>query len=339
MTKFSIIIAVRTVTDFLKESIAHFSNLDYPEFEVLIITDNPLAQTLSSSAKFIWLMSNGDGNPSLKRNIGAKNASGNVLVFLDDDAYPTVSWLSNAALIFEDSQVYALGGPAMTPPDVSMSERASGYVLQSFLASGNTSYRHKPQSSRLIADYPTVNLFVRKDIFDQIGGFGLEFWPGEDTKLCLDLVTKMGRKFLYSPDPVVYHHRRTLFKPHLTQISRYGKHRGQYARIFPESSRLPAYFIPSLFLLGLFFGPLSFFISPWLSLMYLIILATYFILLILESARYAITEKSVKIFYYVSLGIFLTHVVYGFNFIVGLLIRPKLKLKAVDTKSGNYSEG
>ena len=46
-----------------------------------------------------------------------------------------------------------------------------------------------------------------------------------DTKLCLDIVYELGKKIVYEPKAVVYHHRRRLFKEHLNQISNYALHR------------------------------------------------------------------------------------------------------------------
>jgi len=199
--------------------------------------------------------------------------------------------------------------------------------------------RHKENSARKIDDYPTVNLFVRKTAFESVGGFILDFWPGEDTKLSLDLVKKYGRKFLYDPRPVVYHHRRFLFGPHLKQISRYGKHRGQFARLYPETSRKFSYFTPSLFLTGLVLGPFSFVLSATFKLLYFCVLWLYVGLLLAEGAKVYQKENSVKAAVYVMAGILLTHLVYGANFIVGFIKRPTLQLKAVDKKTGNYSEG
>ena len=49
---------------------------------------------------------------------------------------------------------------------------------------------------KFVSDYPTVNLFVRKKIFLKVGGFVEDFWPGEDTKFCLDLVKLYGNCIL-----------------------------------------------------------------------------------------------------------------------------------------------
>ena len=188
-------------------------------------------------------------------------------------------------------------------------------------------------------DYPSVNLLVRKDAFTSISGFPVQYWPGEDTKLCLDLTKKFGKLFVYDPRPIVYHHRRNVFIPHLKQISRYGKHRGRFAKIFPETSRLPSYFIPSLFVLGTFLGPFICLILPFLWHPYFSVLFVYLAVVFVESLRVGIKDKSLRMSLYVGVGIMLTHIVYGVNFLAGFIRAPGLELRKVDVKTGNYLGG
>lgn len=338
MPKFSIIIPVRYINDYLKENIKCIKALTFKDFEVLIVTDELEKFDFEGDTRF-KIISSGKVGPSDKRNIAGYRAKGSILAFLDDDAFPAIDWLTCANTIFENDSVYALGGPAMTPPNASFLELVSGRIMESPLTSGGTVFRHIPDVDREIDDYPSVNLFVRKSDFEAVGGFTTAYWPGEDTKLCLDLVKLHGRKFVYSPLPIVYHHRRTVFKPHLKQVSRYGQHRGQFARIFPETSRVPMYFVPSMFLFGLVFGAIFCYFYPvWLRA-YFSVITLYFLLLFEESLRVMFKDRSLEMGLYVFWGIFLTHIVYGYNFMYGFLVRPKLVLKSVDTKTGNYNEG
>lgn len=336
LPKFSVVIPVRTINDYLKETITHLEELDYPNFEVIVITDT--WEQYPTDSRFRFLAS-GPRGPGEKRNIGAIAAVGDILAFLDDDAYPDADWLIHASQIFSNYDIYALGAPAVTPLDAAFFEKISGRVLESFLTSAGTVYRHVPRTRRLINDYPTVNLFVRKRAFLEIGGFSTEFWPGEDTKLCLDLVKKFGKRFLYDPKPIVYHHRRDTFLGHFKQISRFGQHRGQFAKIFPETSRLPSYFVPSFFVLGVILGPLISFFFPMLWQLYFGVLLVYFWLLLIEGAIASKKERDFSVLVYVVVGIFLTHLVYGVNFIIGYLKRPKFELKRVDVATGNYVGG
>jgi len=337
MIKFSIVIIVRKINDYVKEIIFHVKNLNYSNFEVFIITDVKEEFDFGDS-RFKLLLAD-QFSPGGKRNQGARNATGGILAFLDDDSYPEKDWLTNAATIFADASIYALGGPAATPLDAGYSERMSGRVVESAFVSGNTTYRYIPKPKRMVDDYPSVNLFIRKDSFMSVGGFTTEFWPGEDTKLCLDLVKKYGRKFWYDPSVLVYHHRRGLLLPHLKQISRYGQHRGQFAKIFPETSRVPGYFAPSAFVLGIVLGPFFCFLIPPLWNIYYWVIIVYLSVLFFESAKVAFKEKNIIAFFEFEVAVFVTHVVYGINFLIGLLRKPKLKLKRFDEQTGNYVEG
>jgi len=336
--KFSIIIPVRSINEFLEENISHIKNLKYRDFEVIIVLDHPETYDFENDSRF-RIIASGSLGPGEKRNLAAAQATGDVLVFLDDDAYPRTDWLTQANKILRDKSVYALGAPAITPENSSFLEKLSGKVLESWLSSGGTVYRHVPDRFRSVDDYPTVNLFVRRQAFMDVGGFTTEFWPGEDTKLCLDLVNYFGKKFIYDPRPIVFHHRRQLFIPHLKQISRYGQHRGQFARIYPETSRLPMYFVPTMFVAGLVLGGFLSLLIPSLRPVYLTILFIYLSLVFFEGLKVAFSENDYTAGILVSLGVFLTHLVYGINFAIGFVKRPTLQLRNFDKSTGNYLGG
>lgn len=340
MYKFSIIIPVRKINDYVKESIARIKKLDYSEFEVFIVTDEDESSDYDFGGRRIKLISSGKVGPGEKRNLAAKEATGDILAFLDDDSYPEYNWLTNAEKVFEDPDIYALGGPAVTPRGAEYAERMTGYLFESWVVSGFTTYRYRPEKNRLVNDYPSVNLFVRKKSFDEVGGFPIEFWPGEDTKLCLDLVKKYGKGFPYDSGVLVYHHRRDIFKPYLKQISRYGQHRGQFARIFPQTSRIPMYFAPSAFVLFLVVGIVSSFFWYTAFPIFLFSLSLYFGALYISSFKYVEKEENPQStrFDYMK-GVFLTHVYYGYNFLVGIIKKPRLELKKYSSETGNYTEG
>lgn len=248
-----------------------------------------------------------------------KHAKGEILAFLDDDAYPVRDWLSRAADNFRDENVAAVGGPAITPDSDSARQKASGLVYSSFLVSGSYAYRYLPKKRREVDDFPSCNLFVRRSIFEQVGGFSTQFWPGEDTKLCLDITCKLRKKIIYDPEVVVYHHRRRLFLPHLRQVANYALHRGYFVKRFPQTSLRISYFLPSILFSGIVAGGiLSLFLST-LRLCYLSGLTLY-VLVVLASSIYA----GFRFLHLVFSGIITTHLAYGLYFLEGLF-SAKLK--------------
>lgn len=323
MVKFSIIIPVKEINNLLRrETMPQILKQSSPSFEIIIVADQASKERFPKTQ---IITSGKDTGPAEKRDKGVKIAKGEILAFLDDDSYPETTWLKSALKIFEESEKIAgVCGPTLTPPHDDFRQKISGYVWSTWLGSGGAgTYRCTVSQRREVDDYPTVNFLVRKKDFLKVGGFDSHFWPGEDTKLCLDLIQKLGVKIIYDPTVLVYHHRRPVFKAHLEQISRYAIHRGHFARVFPQTSLRPGYFLPTLFVLSLFTWPILIY-KPSFLLLYLIPVILYFFLLLLTALLIFLKEKNLKLSLWVLFSIFITHLVYGILFIKGFL-SPSLK--------------
>lgn len=318
----SVIIPVRTETAYLKETISYLKKQAYNYFELIVVTD---AREKIAGARVV---PSGLPGPAYKRNLGAKKARGEILAFLDDDSYPSRDWLKNAIKIFHSDLlapsselIAAVCGPCLTPPQDDIYQKASGWVWGSWLGSSGAgtsgTYRNRASSRREVDDFPTVNLLVRKKDFLRVGGFDTRHWPGEDTKLCLDLTRKLKKKIIYDPGVVVYHHRRPILGPHLKQISRYARRRGFFAKKFPETSMRPGYLAPSLFVFGLVFGGLLALVSPGVRQVYLLVLGVYLFLLAVSGIEVLVKERNVWLAFLVMAAIFLTHLWYGILFPFG----------------------
>lgn len=295
----------------MRETLAALEHVNHSDFEILVLPDASF--TLDGRARVI---PTGTIGPAAKRDIALSHTRGEVIAFLDDDTFPERAWLTNAEKYFDDVRVAAIGGPAVTPPTDTVLQKASGFVYASLLGGGNYAYRYVPQTQRDVDDYPTCNLMVRRAVLEQVGGFDTAFWPGEDTKLCLDITHKLGMKIVYAPDVIVNHHRRPLFAGHLRQVRNYARHRGYFAKRFPETSMRVSYFLPTLLLLGLWIGATLALAFPELRAGYATIIALY-ALAVSASAWFAC--KSLALTILTALGIIATHLVYGIWFVRGLL--------------------
>jgi cellulose synthase/poly-beta-1,6-N-acetylglucosamine synthase-like glycosyltransferase len=268
-------------------------------------------------------------NPSQKRNLGIQKSRGKYLAFLDDDAYPHQDWLKTASSLLKNPSLAAVCGPGLTPPSDSLLQKVSGYFWSSFFGSSAAgTYRCLVQKKRFVDDYPSFNLIVKKKDFLKVGPFDPRFYPGEDTKLCHDLVYKLKKKILYHPQVLVYHHRRAIFLPHLKQLSRYAIQRARFTRLFPKTSRKLGYYLPSLFFLGLFFVPLLIFLLELFSLCFLSLplllfyfsaILFYLVLLLSNSLHVLVQSKSFLISLLLVPTIFISHLTYGYLFLKTLL--------------------
>jgi GT2 family glycosyltransferase len=179
--------------------------------------------------------------------------------------------------------------------------------------SGQYRYRYIPQKMRDVDDYPSCNLLVRKSVMDSLGGFDTKFWPGEDTKLCLDITHKLKKKIIYDPQVLVYHHRRKIYLAHLKQISNYGLHRGYFVKKYPETSLRLSYFLPTFFVLGLVSGGVISMLAPWFKTVYLTCLGLYLLLAFISSL-----SKELQLIFPVFFVIIFSHIAYGIFFLKGL---------------------
>jgi cellulose synthase/poly-beta-1,6-N-acetylglucosamine synthase-like glycosyltransferase len=307
----SIIIPCKEIDSYTKESIASCKKLDYSNFEIIVLPD-------SSSVKFegVNVIATGTISPGGKRNIGVKNSNGSYCAFIDNDAYPRHDWLKKALKFLENPEVGGVGGPGLTPSTDSLMQKAGGYVLSSFMV-GNLSSRYKTRSNFESDDIHSCNFIAPKSIVIDAGGWNEKYWPGEDTLMCL-AIKKIGKKLIESSEVVVYHHRRSLFKPHLKQHARFGQHRGFFSKKFPENSVKLTYFVPSILMLSIVIGVVLSLIYPVFAYVLTFGVVVYLFLCLIAAV---LQVKRLKIVFLICSGIVVTHLVYGFFFLSGLIRR------------------
>ena len=310
----SIIIPCKEIDVYTRQCIDYCRKLHYKNFEVVLLPDD--ASEISENIRGVRVISTGPVTPGKKRNIGVTNAKGEFCAFIDSDAFPCRDWLKNSVKYFDDPVVAGVGGPGLTPEQDTLMERASGHVLSSFMV-GSISSRYKAERVYESDDIHSCNFIARKEILDKVGGWNEKYWPGEDTLLCL-AIRKLGKKLVEASDVVVYHHRRPLLMPHLKQVSRFGLHRGFFAKRFLGNSLRPTYFAPSLLVLCFFAGLFASFISLFYLHILLLALVTYFAL---SGIAASFEAKELKMLALVWLGIITTHIVYGLSFLAGLTKR------------------
>lgn len=321
---FSIIIPVRQVNPYLRETLDKLERQSIKNFEILVITDK-----ISGSA-----------NPSEKRNLGALKSKGEYLVFFDDDSFPQTNYFKNAQkLVKKYSEFAAFCGPCLTPPKDNLCQQASGLVWSSWLGSGGAGvYRNSIKSSRFVQDYPSVNLIVKKTDFIKAGMFDVRYWPGEDTVLCLKLTQDLKLKIFYHPSLIVYHHRRQVIIHHLQQITRYAIQRGYFAKKFPQTSFKIGYLIPSLFLFYSFFEIFNIFYIKHNLLNFPLYL--YISMLLITFFSFLFKKNHIFSSFLATITIPLTHWYYGILFLHGLFQKEaKFKPHRFNPKTGKYIGG
>ncbi|MBI1863157.1 glycosyltransferase [Candidatus Microgenomates bacterium] len=326
--KVSIIIPVKQLSYYLlHENIPELAKQTYKNIEVLVLPNEHSQYDLSLLKEYKWLRIIPTGKvtrPAQKRDIGVQNAKGEIIAFLDDDAYPDQHWIENAVRIFNTKKVTVVCGPGILPKKTTIWENIFNQVLTSAVGAGGYTYRFIQQSARYVDDYPSMNFLISKKTFKKLGGFNSDYWPGEDSKLCNDIIEKEKGTIYYDPAVLVYHHRRADLKGYLKQHANYGFHRGAFFAHGDKNSRSLAYLIPTLFVLYLL--ALTIFLAMYFLRIALVgipltiallPLCLYGILLAYLIVRSVFNALNPIIALGSALVLVLTHVVYGIMFIKG----------------------
>ncbi len=323
MVKFSVVMIARRMNDYILEAMPYFSEQTFKDFEIILVLEE------NTSKKFpkTRIIVTGKASPAEARNIGVRNAKGEIIAFIDDDAYPETNWLEIAAKDLKDENLVAVGGPRLVPKNATFFQRVSNKVYE--LSSGKTGIRYSGSGKRKeIDDWPTCNFFARKADFLKVGGFDSQYWGGEDTQVCYSLL-KTGKKMIYNPQLIIYHHPRKTLKQHLKQTFFWGMWRGFFMRIFKQSRQL-TFFIPPIFILGVLLGGILSLFSSIISLIYFSVLAIYLIYILFIGLR----TMNFVLFIPVMIVTILTHFSYGIGFWKGILSKNEPIKRTLNPSEG-----
>lgn len=323
LPKFSIIICLYIVNKRFFDDLKKYLDLRYKDFEIILVAEKytKIGKDKLPPGLPIKIVNSPKERISLgeKRDVGIKVATGDFCAFIDDDAYPQPDWLSNALKIFDSNKkIGAVGGPNLTPPNDPFWAKIGGYIYESYCTSGRAQHRFLPKETRFVAELQGVNLIIRKEILDKIGGFASRLYSGDDSKVCA-AIRVQGKKILYDPGVAVYHHRRPFPLAHLKQVKTIGTHRGFFVKAYPETLA-PIYFLPTILTIGFFSGLTLSFFSENLRLIFISLFLFFYLLGFSSIIRRAGLLPAAI----VAFGIILTHITYGIFFLRGLFTKELL---------------
>lgn len=213
--KISIIIITYNQVEALKRNILNIETLTtYKNYEIIIVTNNhdensemrKYLKTLSHQV-FVYDEEYSFGGMN---NFGASKATGEFLLFLNDDVeVASPNWLEGFLSLALNEKVGVVGAKIIFPNNTL--QDCGGIVWKDGNA-WNYGRFFKPNDPKCNyvrnVDYITgACLFVKKEIFDRVGKFDTSYHPAywEDTDLCFSIL-KEGYSVLYQPLSKVIHY-------------------------------------------------------------------------------------------------------------------------------------
>lgn len=321
----SVIIPVKEINKYIiDENLPALKEQTYARVEIIILPDvtNQSDKSLLQKYPNLKIVKTGPVPPGKKRSIGTANSSGDIIAFIDDDAYPDKDWITNAVKIIDHQKVNCVCGPAILPLKSTFWEKIFNTILQNPIGSGIYMYRFKKMPARYVDDYPFVNFISKKDILKAVGDKDSTYWPGDDSKVCKRLVYELDQKIYYHPDILVYHHKRDDLNGFVKQHMNYGFNRGYFVVQGDKNSHKIQYLLPPIFLTYLIvlmtISPLYLLQINYLLIIMLIPLIMYKMGLIFLFFNSLSVTKDLKISFIAPIITFITHMAYGFAFIIGM---------------------
>lgn len=149
----------------------------------------------------------GHGAMATARNISYHLSTGDVLAFIDDDAFAEPDWLEMLLPAFDDPTVGAVGGRQIRrqPGELTEGVEAIGRLWDDGTITGN--FAADPGKNLEVDHLLGANMAFRRTVLDALGGIR-DGYAGtcvrEETDLCLR-VRAADHRLVYVPDAVVEH--------------------------------------------------------------------------------------------------------------------------------------
>lgn len=192
----------------LEKCLEGLRQLDYPEFEVIVVNGPSTDSTDAVISRFpeVQRVENPRRNLSVSRNLGIAAAAGEIVAFIDDDAMPAADWLQRLADAYRDPAVGAAGGRVHGP---------GGDHLQ--FDNGIISRWSLPRALQAEPDdcndpngewfniVMGTNSSFRRSVLDEVGGFDENYeYYHDESDLCVRVI-RAGYRVEHVPDAEVWH--------------------------------------------------------------------------------------------------------------------------------------
>ncbi len=211
----------------LRDTLEGLATLDYPNYEVIVVNDGSTDDTPRIADEYdVNLISTENRGLSNARNTGWQAASGEIVAYIDDDAWPDPHWLQYLAHTFMTTDYVGVGGPNFAPPD-------DGPIADC-IANAPGGPVHVLLTDTEAEHIPGCNMSFRCDALAAIAGFDPRYRAaGDDVDVCWRLQDAGGR-IGFHPAAMDWHHRRNSLAMYWKQQQGYGKAEALLEEKWPE---------------------------------------------------------------------------------------------------------
>ncbi|MCZ7384713.1 MAG: glycosyltransferase [Candidatus Methanoperedens sp.] len=232
----SIIIPSKNNADTIRELLISLLNQTVKPNEIIVVdssTDNTSEIVREYPVTLIISPAKGANHA---RNVGVKNSTGDILVFIDGDCKAGKDWLKYIIQGFRKVNIACVGGSVKTLNlnniiglygELSIFKLMPIYGNDAIITKENFSRSKKPVSA---------NMAITRDVFAEIGDFDEKYIGGYEEFDYEQRITESGHNILCSSKAIVEHKHRETFKLLVKQYYKYGVGSGRFCRKYPFAS-------------------------------------------------------------------------------------------------------
>ena len=144
------------------------------------------------------------------RNLGIEKSTGDIVIFLDDDAIPSNNWVEGILEPYKDERILAVGGGIR--PEWIGGRRPKWFPKELDWLVGSF-YEGHPKKKAFVRNIIGANMSFRRRVFTEMGTFNTDIGAigkkrisGDDSEFCMRLRKHYGpNHILYIPNAIVKH--------------------------------------------------------------------------------------------------------------------------------------
>lgn len=180
--------------------------------EILLILDpvDELIEFYSDIVpKDVKIVKSSDFGLSNARNTGIEYAKGDIIAFIDDDAWADRRWLENMLKNYENSRVWGVGGKIVPTFD----KKRPKWLPEELDWIVGCTYKGMPENKVEVRNPIGANMSFRKEAFEvaglfktEVGRYGKKLLGSEETEFAMRLKRlRPDVKIMYDPSAIVFH--------------------------------------------------------------------------------------------------------------------------------------
>ncbi len=229
----SVVIPTYNRLDRLKHVLRALDGQEYPreQFDVIVVSDgssdgtHEYLQGVSTSFKLTTVIQENRG-PAAARNQGIARASGEYVLFIDDDVVPVPTFIAEHMRYHAGDANTIVLGPMLSPPDFAYKPWVAweqAMLMKQYMAMEGGAWQPTPRQ------FYTGNTSLPRRYLLDAGGFDERYRRAEDIELAYRL-EQFKLRFVFNPQAIGYHYAERSFGSWCQTPYAYGRNDVVFAR-------------------------------------------------------------------------------------------------------------